>query len=153
MQPLSVQEKAAGDELRLLAKEGLHVLERAHLVIASGEHFEQGFRAGTAGLDARCEQPDDGLGQGDHRVDVLRPVLGVGMLVEVVQVLANIRVGLLTGLLDQRLLEQLEADASSQVTHDWVAQLGGADQSVDDLADLVARGPGHRLALAQPTLQ
>ena len=153
MQPLAAQVEAAGHELPVPAQEGLHVLERAHLVVAPGEHLEQGLRARGAGDHPRPEQAYDGLGQPHHRVDVLGRLVTVGVLVEVTEVVAGVLVGLLARLPDERLLEQPVADAAAQVAQARVAQLGGDDEPVDHLADLVTLLFGHVAALLEPSLE
>ena len=84
---------------------------------------------------------------------MLGAIVGVGVLIKVVQMPTDASVRLLTSALDQRGLEQPEADAATQVTQGRITELGGGDQPVDHRADLFPRGIGQRLALVQPALQ
>jgi len=111
--------------------EGPDVLERADLVVAPGERFEQGLVPAAVCNGPHPEELHGGLGQTGHRSDVLGAVRRLRVSVQVVQMLLDPLVGVLSCLLDQGALEELEAHGPGQVTERGVAQLGGADQPVE----------------------
>ena len=134
---------------RSVAQEGRDVLERAHLVVAPGEHLEQGLRAGAVrrppapradARRARSASPSRRCARRDRR-----------------------RRGARRGGADARGClgtppREPAGSAAPRTTGSGccglrsprrrVTQLGGDDQPVDHLADLVPRGIGQRRSLS-----
>src|ERR1700738_3156884 len=135
MQLLSGQFVTAGDELATGPFEGLHVFERADLVVLTGDHFEQWAGIGNA----LRQKVDQERRRCDKRVDARRIVRRVRIVGEVLQGFPHAVVNLLARLADLRFVEQAEPQVTSDVADNRVAHLRRNDQPLQYLAHRTGR--------------
>jgi len=125
---LAVGGVLGGDERAAGHRVGADVVERPVAVVAAAEHLQQGRRVGAVAVDPLPEDPHQWFGAGHHRGDPLGAVRGIGVLVEVAQVLAHVRVDLSPLASQEGLGEPAEGHATGEVADGGEAKLGGGDQ-------------------------
>src|SRR5450756_1499973 len=125
---------------------------RAHSASAT-DPSDHWLQPGGVACDAFGQESNQGLGACRQDLDPFRVVGRARVVVEVLQMCADFGVDLLSGGLDDGVVEEPEPDASGEVADRGVAQLGGDDQPVEDLPHLVAGRTGRRLWLVQPSLE
>jgi len=89
VETLAAQLIGASDELSTFELEGADVLQPADLVVAPGEHLQQGLQPEAVDSDALGQQPDQRLGARRQGLDPLCVVDCTLVLVEVLKLFAD----------------------------------------------------------------